>query len=257
MQVLGSRNQGDRQHDVYALAPNGTGDLSFYDINAPEHNLWRAPERVWHLDSFTVDHPPVNRFGYPEEQRVIRTSSNDCHQATTNFDVPFEEWPSDLALDTACDKYKNPTAPSIATLYSPTPQSNLITVPEALDSPEEMGWNDRRSSPVSLTSPHGGPATQKKRNRNRLAAAKCRKKAKRGVDELQQRERDLLRDNKMLNAQACLLREEVLHLKTEILRHNKCDNDYIRQYIQKIDGQGCQQKTEPTMPRTGSTTSWL
>ncbi|TGJ79747.1 hypothetical protein E0Z10_g9014 [Xylaria hypoxylon] len=237
MQVLGSQNHADRQHGVYTLTPYGIRDLPFYDINVPDHNPWRTPERIWHLHGFTTDNQPLDRFGYSEEQQpVTRTSSNDWHQVT-KFHVPFEEWPSDLALYTACDKYKNPTAPPIATLYPSTPQTNLATVQETLSPSEEVGWHDRPSSPTSLTTPPGNPTTQKKRNRNRLAAAKCRKKAKRGVDELQQRERDLLRENKMLNAQACLLREEVVHLKTELLQHNKCDNDYIRQYIQRMVGQ--------------------
>ncbi|KAI0976455.1 hypothetical protein F4678DRAFT_417127 [Xylaria arbuscula] len=98
---------------------------------------------------------------------------------------------------------------------------------------QEMEWNNGVPSPVSPPNLKESPTPQQKRNRNRLAAAKCRKKAKRGVDELQQRERDLLRENKMLTAQACILREEVLQLKTEILRHNKCDNDFISQYIRK------------------------
>lgn len=82
---------------------------------------------------------------------------------------------------------------------------------------------------------------QKKRNRNRLAAAKCRRKAKRGIDELQQKERDLLRENKMLAAQADALRVEVLQLKTEIFRHKTCDNECISHYIQR----------NPTQPGMG------
>ncbi|KAI1418771.1 hypothetical protein F5Y12DRAFT_789603 [Xylaria sp. FL1777] len=164
--------------------------------------------------------------------RVTLTSGNDRHQVP-NFQVPFVEWPSDFGPDAACDKYNNPIAPSNATLYPPIPQNSVATLPESLEPPKDIEWNNGSLSPVSTVNPRGGPTTQKKRNRNRLAAAKCRRKAKRGVDELQQRERDLLRENKMLNAQACLLREEVLQLKTEILRHNKCDNDYISQYIQR------------------------
>jgi hypothetical protein len=91
-------------------------------------------------------------------------------------------------------------------------------------------------SPVSLASPDEDATTQKRRKRNRVAAAKCREKAKKGMDELQQRERDLLQQNKMLNMQLCSLRNEVIELKSEILRHSKCDNECIQQYIQKAAG---------------------
>lgn len=41
---------------------------------------------------------------------------NDYHQAT-NFPIPPDEWPPDVPLDAACDHYRNPTSPLIATLY--------------------------------------------------------------------------------------------------------------------------------------------
>ncbi|KAI0541837.1 hypothetical protein GGR58DRAFT_455148 [Xylaria digitata] len=236
MQVLDSRSYADTEHGVYTLASNGAEDLLFYDINMQDHTLWRTPPHIWHLDSSALEHQPTDHVGYSKEQPVIRTCSNDGHQAT-DFHLPFQEWSSNLALDATCDRYKNPTPPSAATLYPPTARGSLDTTPETLESSENMELNDGPSSLISPTSSHGGPTTQKKRIRNRLAAAKCRKKARRGVDELQQKERDLLRENKMLSAQACFLREEVLLLKLEILRHSKCDNDYIRQYIQRTAGQ--------------------
>ncbi|RYP47996.1 hypothetical protein DL768_006043 [Monosporascus sp. mg162] len=59
----------------------------------------------------------------------------------------------------------------------------------------------------------------------RRAAAKCRQKAKRSVSELQNRERELLQQNRYLTAHAGSLREEVINLKNEILRHSHCDSD--------------------------------
>ncbi|KAF2972121.1 hypothetical protein GQX73_g1421 [Xylaria multiplex] len=258
MQVLDSRSHADTEHDVYTLAPNGVEDLPFYDINTQDHTPWRAPPRIWQLDNFSLQHQPMDHAGYSEQvciptsravdfistypilivqqQPAIRTRSNDGHQAEY-FHLPFEEWPSNLVLDAACDRYKNPTTSSATTLYPPTARSSLVAIPETFESSKYAELNDGPSSPISPTSPRGGPTSQKKRIRNRLAAAKCRRKAKRGVDELQQKERDLLRENKMLSAQAGLLREEVLLLKTEILRHNECDNDYIRQYIRRSAAQ--------------------
>ncbi|KAI0432188.1 hypothetical protein F5Y09DRAFT_160455 [Xylaria sp. FL1042] len=236
MQVLGNQDHADRSHDDPIFAPYGITDPPFYEVNAPDLSFWRPPERVWHLDNFVTSHRAMNHYVYAEEQQQppqpleTRTNGNDCHQVA-NLRVPFVEWPSDPVLDTSCDN--NPIVPSIVTLYPPMPQNSLATLSESLALPQDMEWSNGPLSPVSPMDPKDIPTSLKKRNRNRLAAAKCRKKAKRGVDELQQRERDLLRENKMLNAQACLLREEVLQLKAEILRHNKCENDFISQYIQK------------------------
>ncbi len=57
------------------------------------------------------------------------------------------------------------------------------------------------------------------------AAAKCRQKAKRSVSDLQNRERELLQQNRLLAAHAGSLKEEVINLKNEILRHSHCDSD--------------------------------
>ncbi|RYP06999.1 hypothetical protein DL764_002822 [Monosporascus ibericus] len=65
------------------------------------------------------------------------------------------------------------------------------------------------------------------------AAAKCRQKAKQSVSELQNRERELLQQNRYLTAHAGSLREEVINLKNEILRHSHCDSDVIQAYINK------------------------
>ncbi|KAI0512805.1 hypothetical protein F5B22DRAFT_294119 [Xylaria bambusicola] len=248
MQVLGNQNHThvDRQHDVPILYDHEFGNPPFYDINASDHVLWSAQERIWNLDDFVASHDAINNFVhlYQEKQHpqppplppVDGASSNDCHHVF-DYHVPLGEWPQALSLDTAFDKFKTPAASLDATLYPPTAQTGLAPLPAMLQPSKNIKWNNRSLSPLSPRDAEESPTNQKKRNRNRLAAAKCRRKAKRGVDELQQRERDLLRENKMLSAQACALREEVLQLKTEILRHKKCDNDFISQYIRRSSTQ--------------------
>lgn len=149
---------------------------------------------------------------------------------TTHSQVPSEEWPFALAFDTTCNNYDTPAVPAVTTLCLQTPQNHIVTSPEMSVPLDEIEGDE--SSPPIPTSPDNIPTIRKKRTRNRLAAARCRKKAKRGVDELQQKERDLLRENKMLGAEAYLLQEELLSLKCEILRHSACGNNYIRHYIQ-------------------------
>lgn len=157
------------------------------------------------------------------------SSTNDDHQ-TTHSQVSFHQWPFSLAFNTTYDRYDTPATPAVGSLGPPTPQNHIVTPTEILVPVNETEGDE--SSPPVPTSPDNIPPIRKKRTRNRLAAARCRKKAKRGVDELQQRERDLLRENKMLGAEAYHLREELLLLKCEILRHSACGNDYIHHYIQ-------------------------
>ncbi|KAI0554358.1 hypothetical protein F4679DRAFT_354576 [Xylaria curta] len=223
-----------RQHGVSSSITHGFGTLPSHNINLLDNGFWRSSEPVWHLDSFTIEHQAPDQFSYSRDPQPWNgiTSSDYYHQAT-NFSTPSDEWPPNIPFDATCTKYGNSPTPTIATLYPLSPQHNIVTPTETLELKQETGRENEFSFLASPTSPEESPRSQKKRNRNRLAAAKCRKKAKRGVDDLQQKERDLLRENKMLNAEAGFLREEVLQLKSEILRHSNCDSDYIHHYIQK------------------------
>ncbi|KAI1201219.1 hypothetical protein F5X97DRAFT_320586 [Nemania serpens] len=229
MQIFDSQNYADKQHGLYLTGP---GDIAFHGIDIPDHTLWRWPEPTWQMDDLITEQHMTNQFGYYGEEPKLPlagSSINDYHW-TTHSHIPSEEWPSAPPLDTSCDKYDTPAAPAVESITPPTPQNHVVTSPGILVPVNELERDE--SMPPIPTSPETVPTIRKKRTRNRLAAARCRKKAKRGVDELQQRERDLLRENKMLGAEAYLLREELLLLKCEVLRHSACDNDYIRHYIQ-------------------------
>ncbi|KAJ2988618.1 hypothetical protein NUW58_g3878 [Xylaria curta] len=122
MQIISSQSHAaDRQPDNYSIAPE-IGGFPFIDIDVPEHDLWKSPGSLLPLDGFTIEHPTANHFGYCRE--------------VTNFPIPTDEWPPNLALDTACDRYRSST-PSlsnpIATLYAPAPQNNFVTPQETLE----------------------------------------------------------------------------------------------------------------------------
>ncbi|KAI0965723.1 hypothetical protein F4678DRAFT_316620 [Xylaria arbuscula] len=199
--------------------------------------IWTTPECVWHLGDLIASHHAVDYFDYPEIQPQslpgAKATNSNYHQ-TADFNVPFMDWPADFALGMPCNQYNNLTALSNATLTPPIPEYHLDTLPGHLENSQVMEWDNGAPSPVSPPNLNGISTPQQKRDRNRLAAVKCREKAKRGVNKLQQRGRDLLMENRMLSVQTCLLREEVLQLKTEILRHDKCDNELISQYIREL-----------------------
>jgi hypothetical protein len=86
-------------------------------------------------------------------------------------------------------------------------------------------------SPIALVDPGKNLLVKKKRTKNRMAAAKSRKKSKRQAGDLEQREKDLSAENKLLRSQADDLRNEVYTLKTEILQHSRCESQAIQGYI--------------------------
>lgn len=69
------------------------------------------------------------------------------------------------------------------------------------------------------------------RQRNRVAANKCRKKSKAAIAQLETTERALAEQHASLLATASSLREQVVSLKNEILLHGKCDCDIIQHYL--------------------------
>jgi hypothetical protein len=77
----------------------------------------------------------------------------------------------------------------------------------------------------------GGRKHTRNREKNRLAASKCREKAKKHVDELREREKQLAAVRAQLTAHKTKLKEEMLALKNEILRHSDCNCDFIQQYL--------------------------
>ncbi|KAI0593265.1 hypothetical protein F4775DRAFT_597385 [Biscogniauxia sp. FL1348] len=89
------------------------------------------------------------------------------------------------------------------------------------------------TSPVESGASYKTAKHKRDRERNRVAAHKCRQKAKHSVEELQTRERELSQRNKILVSHAGCLREEILGLKIEILQHSSCDSDIIQNYIAK------------------------
>ncbi|KAI1356751.1 hypothetical protein F5Y01DRAFT_3092 [Xylaria sp. FL0043] len=91
---------------------------------------------------------------------------------------------------------------------------------------------------TSMSSPTSGDSAgtadvKHHRERNRVAARKCRQKAKKNFAGLQQREKELSQRNKVLRSHVGGLRDQILDLKNEILRHSACDNSVIQDYIAK------------------------
>ncbi|KAK8089724.1 hypothetical protein PG997_004685 [Apiospora hydei] len=103
----------------------------------------------------------------------------------------------------------------------------------ALRSQGRIGSGDTGSSisVLEVTTAARGQRHERNREKNRLAASKCREKSKKYVDELRERERELAAQRASLSQHAASLREEVLWLKNEILRHGDCNCEFIQNYL--------------------------
>lgn len=67
--------------------------------------------------------------------------------------------------------------------------------------------------------------------RNRLAASKCRQKKKQWVENLEAKVRNLQAQSKHLNIVLGSLKNEILYLKVEMIRHKDCEGSNIQKLI--------------------------
>lgn len=68
--------------------------------------------------------------------------------------------------------------------------------------------------------------------RNRLAASKCRQKKKQWVENLEVKARNLQAQYKQLNVVVDSLKDEILYLKVEMVRHKDCEGSEIQKCIE-------------------------
>ncbi|KAI9874572.1 MAG: hypothetical protein M1830_009602 [Pleopsidium flavum] len=94
-----------------------------------------------------------------------------------------------------------------------------------------------KSQSFDANSTSNGPPEDAKRSkfleRNRVAASKCRQKKKEWTSNLEVRARDLQNSKNQLAVVVASLKEEVLFLKGELLKHSTCGCTRIREYLNR------------------------
>ncbi|KAL9007612.1 MAG: hypothetical protein Q9173_007160 [Seirophora scorigena] len=90
----------------------------------------------------------------------------------------------------------------------------------------------------SANSQKGAPASSAEEvrrhkflERNRVAASKCRQKKKEWTQNLEARARELQKENRSVRAMLDSLRDEMLFLKGEMLKHSNCRCEHIQGWV--------------------------
>lgn len=203
--------------------------------------------------------PATGTFAYNQHATARPTGQADHHQ----FQSPFightrHENDEEILFDrSGTSSSVGPSTPGCKRQYSSrspevmklSPQSTTALSPASGSSVNWMADGTIAASPsspissgsVHVADPSGAPVStsstpsrnRRNRERNRVAAHKCRQKAKQSMSDLQTRERELSQQNRLLQEHAGSLRDEILDLKNEILRHSDCNSDIIQNYIAK------------------------
>ncbi|KUI67523.1 Transcription factor atf21 [Cytospora mali] len=187
-----------------------------------------------------------NNSGKRGQQHRTSDMSNTVEpiQLDTRFGPLLEEAPSNRGDHSA--RARKTDGSNQTTALSSAEQSqwlrdNAVVIPDndvddEPDSRDLKSQEDRKDpnghgngSASSLVQTR--PATKEHRARNRMAATKCRARAKAATAELEATERETESQHQELSAEASSLQTEVLALKNEVLMHGNCDNHAIQQYL--------------------------
>ncbi|KAH7009282.1 uncharacterized protein B0I36DRAFT_370473 [Microdochium trichocladiopsis] len=166
---------------------------------------------------------------------------------STHMDAPLSATDGGFTMDLGPEMYNTPLQPHDAIPFGtiiPSQISNTAPddVASAIDSwlmsAPHTGSPDATASFASQSTPSDTtalPSSNKKkktiREKNRMAATKYRDKTKCEITELVKTEQWLSEKNSALKAHVKYLCDEILALKTEILRHGTCESQLIQDYI--------------------------
>jgi hypothetical protein len=241
---------------------------------APKHqNKWAAfsssSGAVDNTPAFTIPPALLNhstaRFGQitPPEER----SPTDLARETRAGSIPVEDLMNESLWPSTGQDYQNSPPHSIQQLRSPpegeqrslkrrrTARQDSATQNHTLAQPqqgEDADVNPQppkrkrgrpKSQPVMIEgyTAEGYPfqvssARQSHLEKNRVAAHKCRQRKKEYIGSLEGRAREFSAKNKALKENVALLREEVLSLKNEVLRHAGCGFWAVDEYLARCAG---------------------
>ena len=156
---------------------------------------------------------------------------NDPNSTTTSISSPLE---ATSALPSTSKRGRKPKQPTLAPSQAKGSAAAVGAAGGSAGASATTARRRRRRRGGDEANPPS-PGAQDKRSkfleRNRIAAAKCRQKKKVWAEELESRARELQASKNSLRALTASLREEVLYLKGEMVRHGRCDDQEVRGYM--------------------------
>ncbi|KAJ4992881.1 bZIP transcription factor [Stagonosporopsis vannaccii] len=186
---------------------------SLWPANGQQY-MQSPPQNTQHLQS-----PPEDIQSSPKRRRTTRQSASQPQiSAVTHLD-------------------DNPTA-------NPQPPKRKRGRPKS--QPQMVEAYTADGFPFQVSS-----ARQSHLEKNRVAAHKCRQRKKEYIGSLESRAREFSAKNKALKENVSLLREEVLGLKNEVLRHAGCGFWAVDEYLARCAGDLLGREA-PGMPRMNS-----
>lgn len=267
--------QTERRSNLHAL---NTDESSFFDFepasstDTPYQNLFStpgAPGMPWSNNvNFRPLSPPDSASfspkSWPYHDYQSSTPSNipkNAHPGTTRAHYgqvtpPDDENDSESLLDYHLREQLRQHEVQQPSSLSPTKKrkrNNTINT-ESNDQQSTTKrvrkYTSRGSTNVADPNKPEDVKRSKFLERNRVAASKCRQKKKEWIQGLENRARELQKNNSQLRVMVESLRQEVLYLKSDMLKHNTCDCHQIQEFMNSgVDHSADAQQDEDPMFR--------
>ena len=203
---------------------------------------------------------PISQSSHwgPNDSRYRSALKNPLHQPAFQ---QLAHQPSRLHIPSPTSKQKHgqltppsETTPTKESALVEGPQSPMISPAEPQNGPTTRKRRSTQPSRITDASSHASATTRRRKKsarkqssvgltiegddkrsqfleRNRVAASKCRQKKKEWTSNLEQKARELQASKTSMALLVSSLREELLYLKGEALRHTTCDCNSVREYL--------------------------
>ncbi|KAJ6203286.1 hypothetical protein J3E72DRAFT_427830 [Bipolaris maydis] len=234
----------NQHHDKWSTAFSNTATMPTQAFSIPPSLLTHAAlERYGQVtppEEYSPTHPLRHdrESSIPVEQLRNETTPWPKKEPASLQMTPPEE-PSPKRRRTTRQTLTNQDAAMLPSAPVP-PQQETV---EANPQPPKRKRGRPKSQPqmVEAYTADGYPfqvssARQNHLEKNRVAAHKCRQRKKEYINSLEGRAREFSAKNKMLKENVALLREEVLSLKNEVLRHAGCGFWAVDEYLARCAG---------------------
>jgi len=251
VQTLPPQQQFDWAHDAF---------VALNDPNVPHSEKWAATQNpAFSIPPSLLTQAAIERYGQvtPPEEYSPADAPHDAREGS----IPVEQlrnetlWPQQDQHQSQSQSH----SPAQHDAQEPAPkrrrtsrqtavsqiQANNVTPPEQDANPQppkrKRGRPKSQPQMVEAYTADGFPfqvssARSSHLEKNRVAAHKCRQRKKEYINGLEGRAREFSSKNKALKENVAMLREEVLGLKNEVLRHAGCGFWAVDEYLARCAG---------------------
>lgn len=196
---------------------------------SPPMSVQSSPEN-WDYSLFQPQQPMMT----PHKIHTANHPSDSCIQYG-QVTPPDDRTPDDYQYEAQPKPQVSSTEPVQSGKRKRASQSSVESVKPSKRSRKSSGRSKTSCHDSQVTNPLN-PEDEKRSKfleRNRVAASKCRQKKKEWTGNLEARARELQNNKNQLAVIVNSLKEEVIFLKGEMLKHTSCGCERVRDYLEK------------------------